>query len=155
MLPTSAENPRGSELTCESHVVFGAPGNDKKQMQTEANDGHGVTDARASRRTPQVSLIVVLPENHVVTSGSLVERLRAYRDHEVHVVVACAGQPTNLVALQRTIGDAQFLLAPSGTSAQDLRELAMRQVPGDVVTLLSGAPVSEPGCGAAELLMTS
>jgi hypothetical protein len=70
------------------------------------------------------------------------------------VVVACAGQPTNLSALQRTIGAAQFLLAPAGTSTEDLRALAMRQAPGDIVTLLSGALLPEGG-GQPEQLLTS
>ncbi len=91
------------------------------------------------RRTPRVSLIVVLPENHVVSQDRLAEGLRAHGNEDIDVIVACAGQPTNLSALQRSVGDAQFLLAPAGTSTEDLRELAMRQVPGDIVTLLSGA----------------
>jgi hypothetical protein len=69
----------------------------------------------------------------------LAEGLAAHGNQDIDVVVACAGQPTNLSALQRSVGDAQFLLAPAGTSTEDLRELAMRQVPGDIVTLLSGA----------------
>ncbi len=91
------------------------------------------------RRTPRVSLIVVLPENHVVSPDRLAEGLRAHGSEDIDIVVACAGQPTNLSALQRSVRDAQFLLAPAGTSTEDLRELAMRQVPGDIVTLLSGA----------------
>jgi hypothetical protein len=52
--------------------------------------------------------------------------------------VACAGQPVNLADLQRRVRDAQFLLAPAGTSTEDLRELAMKQAPGDIVSLLNG-----------------
>ncbi|SRR6266550_5416443 len=107
-----------------------------------------------SRRTPRVSLIVVLPEHHVVSPDRLSQQLRAHENQEVDIVVACAGQPTNLTALQRSVGDAQFILAPAGTSTEDLRALAMRQAPGDIVTLLSGALL--PECGAdAELSMTS
>jgi hypothetical protein len=113
-----------------------------------------VKQAGVPRRTPRVSLIVVLPENHVVCPDRLAERLRAHGDQQVDVVVACAGQPTNLAALQQSVGDAQFLLAPAGTTSADLRELAMRQVPGDIVTLLSGAPISESGAHS-ELFMTS
>jgi hypothetical protein len=69
-------------------------------------------------------------------------------------VIACAGQPANLAALHQSVGNAQFLLAPAGTSTADLRELAMRQVPGDIVTLLSGTPMSEAGVNS-ELFMTS
>ncbi len=105
-------------------------------------------------RTPRVALIVVLPENHVLSADRLAERLRAHGDQQVDVVIACAGQPANLAALHQSVGNAQFLLAPAGTSTADLRELAMRQVPGDIVTLLTGAPVSEAGADS-ELFMTS
>ena len=106
------------------------------------------------RRTPRVSLIVVLPENHVVSPDRLAEGLRTRGHQPVDIVVACAGQPTNLVALQRSVGDAQFLLAPAGTSTEDLRELAMRQVPGDIVTLVSGALLRESSANT-ELSLTS
>lgn len=105
-------------------------------------------------RTPRVALIVVLPENHVVSAAQLAERLRAHNGRRIDVVVACAGTPTNLAALQQSIGDAQFILAPAGTSVEDLRELAMRQVPGDIVTLVSGAPISESAVDR-ELFMSS
>jgi hypothetical protein len=36
------------------------------------------------------------------------------------------------------VRDAQFLLAPAGTSTEDLRALAMSQAPGDIVSLLNG-----------------
>ena len=49
--------------------------------------------------------------------------------------------------------DAQFLLAPAGTTTEDLRELAMRQVPGDIVTLLTGALVHDSSV-SAELVLT-
>lgn len=106
------------------------------------------------RRTPRVSLIVVLPENHVVCPDRLAERLRAHQNKDVGVVVACAGQPTNLSALQRSVGHAQFILAPAGTSTEDLRELAMRQVPGDIVTLLSGS-ILPVATADAPMAMTS
>lgn len=96
---------------------------------------------RGQRRTPRKSLIVVLPENHVVSADLVTDRLPAEGDSEVvDVILACAGQPHNLAALQRRIRDIQVLLAPAGTSTEDLRELAMNQAPGDIVTLLSGSP---------------
>ena len=106
------------------------------------------------RRTPRISLIVVLPENHVVSPDRLAQGLRSHGNGDIDVVVACAGQPANLSALQRSVGDAQFLLAPAGTSIEDLRELAMRQAPGDIVTLLSGALLPATATDA-ELFMTS
>lgn len=113
-----------------------------------------VNNPSMSRRTPKVSLIVVLPESHVISPELLAQRLREHRDKDVNVVVACAGQPTNLSALQRSVGEAQFLLAPAGTSTEDLRELAMRHAPGDIVTLVSGALL--PAVSAdAPMVMTS
>jgi hypothetical protein len=94
------------------------------------------------RRTPRRSLIVVLPENHAVSPEMVSDRLPAEGDNEVvDVILACAGQPHSLGALQRRVRDIQVLLAPAGTSTEDLRELAMNQAPGDIVTLLSGTPV--------------
>ncbi len=102
--------------------------------------GTGADRSAGPRRTPRKSLIVVLPDNHVVSPEVLAEGLPQTDDHElVDVIVACAGQPASLVALTRRIRDVQVLLAPAGTSPEDLRELAIRHSPGDIVTLLSGA----------------
>jgi hypothetical protein len=95
------------------------------------------------RAAPRRSLIVVLPENHVVSPDRLAEGLRAHGDQQVDVVIACAGQPANLTTTQESLGEAQLLFAPAGTTTEDLRELAMRQAPGDIVTLLCGDVVSE------------
>jgi hypothetical protein len=107
------------------------------------------------RRTPRHTLIVVVPEHHVVSPDRLTESLRGRVDQDVDVVVACAGQPTNLSALQRSVGEAQFLLAPAGTSPEALRELAIRQAPGDIVRLLSGALLADSHGTDRELFMTS
>jgi len=93
------------------------------------------------RRTPRKSLIVVLPENHVVSPELVAERLSGERDSDpIDVILACAGQPSSIAALQGRVRALQVLLAPAGTSGEDLRELAMNQAPGDIVTLLSGTP---------------
>jgi hypothetical protein len=93
------------------------------------------------RRTPRKSLIVVLPDNHVVSPGLIAGRLPAEGDDEdMDVILACAGQSTSIAELQRQVRDLRILEAPAGTSTEDLRELAMRQAPGDIVTLLSGIP---------------
>jgi hypothetical protein len=115
---------------------------------------NAINPVATPRRTPRVSLVVVLPENHSISPERLARSLDAHGDQQIDVVVACAGQPTNLSALQRTIGAAQFLLAPAGTSTEDLRAMAMRQAPGDIVTLLSGALLPEGG-GQPEQLLTS
>jgi hypothetical protein len=108
-----------------------------------------------TRRTPRVSVVVVLPENHVVSPDALLKRLRRRDDEQIDVLVACAGQPVNLSALQRDVGEAQFLLAPSGTSLEDLREMAMKQATGDIVTLVSGALLKETEFAEHQLFKTS
>ena len=95
------------------------------------------------RRTPRKSLIVVLPENHVVSPDLVSDSVSTEADGEVFdVILACAGPPLSIGTLQRRVRDLQVLLAPAGTSSEDLRELAMSQAPGDIVTLLTGRPVS-------------
>jgi hypothetical protein len=84
---------------------------------------------------------VVLPDNHVVSPGLVAGRLPPEGvDEEMDVILACAGQSTSIAELQRQVRDLRILEAPAGTSTEDLRELAMRQAPGDIVTLLSGIP---------------
>jgi hypothetical protein len=94
------------------------------------------------RRTPRKSVIVVLPDNHMVSPEAVADGLPKTEDHElVDVIIACAGQPANLAAIARVGRDVQVLLAPAGTSREDLRELAIRQAPGDIITMLSSAAV--------------
>jgi hypothetical protein len=83
----------------------------------------------------------VLPENHFVSADQIAGRLPPEGDaEEVDVIVAFAGQPTSVVALDRRVRDFQVVRAPAGTSTEDLRELAMSRAPGDIVTLLCGMP---------------
>lgn len=107
------------------------------------------------RLTPRNSLIVVLPENHTISPAGLADRLPRGDASDIDVIVACAGQPVNLHALQRTVSDAQFLLAPAGTSMEDLRELALQRAPGDIVTLLSGALLDASAPEQVEILKSS
>jgi hypothetical protein len=101
-----------------------------------------VERTRPVRRTPRKSLIVVLPEGHVVSPEAVTSRmLSAGSDERMDLIVACAGQPRNLASLQRDVSDLQLLVAPAGTSTEDLRELAIGQAPGDIVTLLCGVPI--------------
>lgn len=143
-VPSSVKDDRGASKKSDA-VNYG----------TILTSGELADRAPAPRRTPRHSLIVVLPENHVVSPDRLTESLRARVDQDVDVLVACAGQPTNLSALQRSVGEAQFLLAPAGTSTEDLRELAIRQAPGDIVRLLSGALLADSHGTERELFMTS
>ena len=162
MVPVGAEDGLSSDRSIQAHAFADAIAADAIvaekaafQVATMSILGSGRAKRHTvPRRTPRVSLIVVLPENHVVSPDRLAHGLRAHGNQDIDVVVACAGQPTNLSALQRSVGDAQFLLAPAGTTIEDLRELAMRQVPGDIVTLLSGALLPD-AIANTELSMTS
>lgn len=131
---TAKETRRDRSQTAESRVID----------YSVVDGSHGADDLSYNpRRTPRVSVVVVLPENHVVSPDGLLNGLRACGEQKVDVLVACAGQPTNLSALQRCVRDAQFLLAPAGTSPEDLREMAMAQAQGDIVTLLPGSLLHE------------
>jgi len=162
MVPVGAEDGLSSDRATQAHAFADSIAADAIlaeraafQVATTSILGSGrIRQQPLPRRTPRVSLIVVLPENHVLSPDRLAHGLRAHGNQDIDVIVACAGQPTNLSALQRSVGDAQFLLAPAGTTTEDLRELAMRQVPGDIVTLLSGALLPE-AIANTELSMTS
>src|SRR4051794_23356888 len=92
------------------------------------------------RHTRRKSLMVVVPENLVVPADMVAQHLAGESESDrTEVILACAGQPTGIASLQRTVRDLQVVLAPAGTSGEDLRELAMQQAPGDIVTLLNGA----------------
>lgn len=88
--------------------------------------------------SPRTSVIVLLSGSEPVSPERLAERVAAVHDGRANVIVACAGRPANLHALQRIVENVEFLLAPPGTSSEDLRELAMRRAPGDIVRLLDG-----------------
>jgi hypothetical protein len=112
------------------------------QRESVANASANAMRATGPRRTPRKSLIVVLPEKHAVSPDLVSDQLPPEGDDEVvDVILACAGPPRSIAALQRRVRDIQVLLAPAGTSTEDLRELAMSQAAGDIVTLLSGTPV--------------
>lgn len=110
---------------------------------TRSSDAMAMSGHEARRRrTPRKSLIVVLPENHVVTPELVTQRLTSDGcDEEVDVILACAGRPTSIAALHHKGREVQVFLAPAGTTSEELRELAIAQAPGDIVTLLRGTPV--------------
>lgn len=100
------------------------------------------TGLPSPRHTPRKSLVVILPENHFIASDAVCARLADEADPtQVDVILACAGHSGSIGALQRRLHDLQILLAPAGTSVEDLREMAINQAPGDIVTLLNGTPV--------------
>jgi hypothetical protein len=103
-----------------------------------------VKDSRASlnRSTPRRSLIVVIGEGQGLAPGVISERLITAREEaDVDVILACAGPLDRVAAIRELVRDARVLVAPPGTSSEDLRELAIEQAPGDIVTLLSGGHV--------------
>jgi len=123
-----------------SSGVFAHP----SQWVHDKAKAHAPNVARSSgpRRTPRKSLIVVLPDDHIVTSEAIARRMvPTSSDEEIDVIVACAGQPRNLETLQDKVRGLQGFMAPAGTSKEDLRELAIGRAPGDIVTLLSGVPI--------------
>lgn len=133
------ESPSPSTATASRDSVESAPNH------ADTVTVNAVSDRRdGPRRTPRKSLIVVMPENHVVSPDLVTERLsEGGGADETDVILACAGQPSSIAALQRRIKDLQVLLAPAGTSGEDLRELAINRASGDIITLMGGTQVWE------------
>ena len=99
-------------------------------------------ESAGPRRTPRRSVIVVLTENDTVGADLIDDRLPSEADADhVDVIVACAGQPSGVGLLAARLRDVQVVLAPAGTSGEDLRQLAIQHAAGDIVTLVSGVPV--------------
>lgn len=105
----------------------------------------------AARHAPRQSVIMIVNEgakadvafldsvfpSALAAATGAGEREQAPPDLEVDLIVACAGQPADLRAWQMRMTGAQWLLAPAGTSAETLREMAMQRATGDIVTLVS------------------
>jgi GT2 family glycosyltransferase len=94
----------------------------------------------AAKKEPLRSLIVVIPADHAFAPDRIADRLADGMKPDLDIIVACAGQPADLAAIHAHLPTAQFLLAPAGTSGEDLRALALAQAAGDIVTLVSGVP---------------
>jgi hypothetical protein len=115
-----------------------------EELHMSGPEIHDLPKESGPRRTPRKSLIVVLPDNHSVSPDLVTRRLPVDEGTDaVDVILACAGQPSSIAAILRRVKDVQVLLAPAGTSSEDLRELAINQAPGDIVTLLSGIPLPQ------------
>jgi hypothetical protein len=105
---------------------------------SKSDSGAGITN----RATPRKSLILVLAEGQALAPAMVSESLsHATDDARVDVILACAGPLERVAAIHEVVRDARVVLAPSGTSVEDLRELAIEHAPGDIVTLLTGVPV--------------
>lgn len=90
------------------------------------------------RLGPRMSLVLVLPGSEPVISEQLAQRLNEFGDRVSDVIVACAGPASDLRVLETLSSRAQFVLAPTGTTTEALRELGMQLAPGDIVTVLEG-----------------
>lgn len=118
------------------------------------------TVSAAARRAPRHSVIMIVNEAACAdpsfmdsvfpatlgAATSAGDREQAPPDHEVDLIVACAGQPADLRAWQTRMTGAQWVLAPAGTSAETLREMAMQRATGDIVQLVSR---DQPPAGGA------
>ena len=128
----------GTSRTAAMERSFGLP--------SASGAGHQKTTRRPEsagpRRTPRRSVIVVLTENDTVAADLIDDRLQSESDADhVDVIVACAGQPSGVGLLAARLRDVQVVLAPAGTSGEDLRQLAIQHAAGDIITLVSGVPV--------------
>lgn len=95
------------------------------------------------RSEPTVSIVVIVGDDTAVPTDRLIQRLPRAVDREVDLVVAFAGVPADAAVIKRARRDARVVLAPPGTSTQELRALAMREAGGDIVTLINGADLAD------------
>jgi hypothetical protein len=90
-------------------------------------------------RTPRISLIVALPDNCDLLPDAIAERIPAQDAESVDIILACAGsEPRNIAPVAKRASSLQILVAPSGTSGEDLRELAMSRAAGDIISFIPG-----------------
>ena len=109
-----------------------------------ASQGVSATGDPAPQRAPLKSLIIAIPAAHSIELDRITAQMPDDPNGAVEVIVACAGQPADLPAIHTHLTNAQFLLAPLGTSAEELRVLAISQAVGDIVTFVSGVPTGAP-----------
>jgi hypothetical protein len=92
------------------------------------------------RRTPRQSVIVVLSEEDEFSPDRLAVHVPVVG---ADVTVACVGEPANIGAWRDAASDVRILVAPAGTSRSELREFAISQVAGDIVTLFDSASLRQ------------
>ena len=149
MIPGADSKSRYEPKSSARKIWQAATADDAPRTDFSAVAAGEVADAQPLKRTsPRRSVVVLLSESRTISPDFLFDGLRGRGDQQVDVLVACAGQPADLSALQHYVGDAQFLLAPAGTSLEDLREMAIAHAPGDIVTLVT-APLM-PGATLAD-----
>ena len=96
------------------------------------------------RRTPRKSVVIVLPSDLPMPTR-LADDLPGTSSDVNDIIVASAGEPAYLTTLRKSLRDAEFLVAPAGTSAEDLRELAMSRATGDIVKLVTTFSATQTG----------
>lgn len=95
------------------------------------------------RRTPRQSVIVVVSDDSVFSADALACHAIA-SGGDVDVTVACAGNLSVVGALRERPRNVRVLVGPVGMTRADLRELAMSQVSGDIVTLVDESTLAGP-----------
>jgi len=93
-------------------------------------------------KEPRRSLVVLIPTDYAISSERLSDGL-ARVGADATVVVACAGQPATLAAIHAQLRDAEFLLAPRGTSTSELRMHALAQASGDILVFVGAERAPE------------
>jgi GT2 family glycosyltransferase len=96
-------------------------------------------------KEPKRSLIVLIPTDYAISSERIAEGLSRVGP-DPSVIVACAGQPATLATIHSQLRDAEFLLAPRGTTTAELRMHALAQATGDILVFVGAerAPADEP-----------
>jgi GT2 family glycosyltransferase len=97
------------------------------------------------RKEPRRSLIVLIPTDYAISSERIAEGLSRVGP-DPNVIVACAGQPATLASIHAQLRDAEFLLAPRGTTIAELRMHAFAQASGDILVFVGAerAPAGVP-----------
>lgn len=100
-------------------------------------------------KEPRRSLIVLIPTDFSISSERIAEGLsRAGPD--ANIIVACAGQPATLAAIHAQLRDAEFLLAPRGTSTTELRMHALAQASGDILYFIGAERANDESVATRE-----
>lgn len=110
--------------------------------ERRASFGDSGIPARERRQSPRRSVIIVLADDSAFSEDALpFNALSSAGD--VDVTVACAGNLSVVGTLRERARDVRVLIGPAGMTGEDLREFAMGQVAGDIVTLLDGAALAD------------
>lgn len=117
--------------------------------ETPSGGARAAADPSRFRRGPSlrpgVSTVVVVADQRPLPIDQLALRLPRVDADGATLVVAMAAEAAEGNRLRQLRRDASVIVAPLGTSMEDLRGLAMREAPGDIVTLLDGALLAVAG----------